>query len=374
MKDTTGVACRRGLDVVRPATGSTRAERAPYAPPVNRQSTDPTDLIDPADGVRLRATGVPAPDLAIEPEGYIVAADDGTRLHFLDWGTPADGSASAPGVVVLHGLARTAWSWTPVARRLAGVLHVVAPDGRGHGLSDAPTTGYDLATLADDALAVADASGILPGPTIVAGHGSGAIVAIETAARLGSGCAGLVLVDGGWDAADSDGPPTVDEWLRSIDEPPEVFASMTTFLADRAAFDPATWDADQERAARASVVELPAGRVVLVTRRHVLAAMGETLLAHDPLAELPRISAPIVALAARDDTGGARTAALDRARAAGRPAMTVASFPADGHDLVRYRAGIVAGAILDLAHAAGTRGAQPRAGDTWPDPGVPSRG
>jgi pimeloyl-ACP methyl ester carboxylesterase len=368
MKDTAGERDRRGL--------RDRPVPAAYAPPV-----DPRP-IDHADDTGGLAAAVAEPDPAAEPEGYIVAADDGTRLHFLDWGTPpgaigdppgarpvddADDADDAgrpsglPGVLLLHGLAGTAWSWAPVARRLAGILHVVAPDARGHGLSDAPTRGYDAATLAQDAIAVADASGILPGPIVVAAHGSGAIAGIEVASSLGDACAGLVLVDGGWDAADADEPPTLDEWLRSIEEPPEVLASMAAFLADRAGFDPATWDADAERAARASVVELPAGRVVPVTRSHVLAAMGETLLAHDPLAALPTVGAPIVALAARDDAEGARTAALDRARAAvraaGRPPMAVAVFPADGHDLVRYRPVAVAGAILDLARASGGRDA-----------------
>jgi pimeloyl-ACP methyl ester carboxylesterase len=321
----------------------------------------PTDV---ADEVRRGASSMPAGDPVVEPEGYLVGADDGTGLHFLDWGAPPEGLPGAPGVLLLHGLSRTAWSWAPVARRLAGTLRVVAADGRGHGLSDAPTRGYDATTLALDVAAVADASGLLPGPVIVAGHGSGAIVAIEVATRLGDACAGLVLVDGGWDVVDPDEPATVEGWMRSIEEPPEVLASMAAFLADRAAFDPATWDADQERAARASVVELPAGRVVLVTRRHVLASMGETLLAHDPLAALPAVSASIVALAARDDGDGARSAALERARSAvldaGRPAMRSASFPADGHDLVRYRPGAVAGAILDLVRDATVRDATVR--------------
>ena len=52
----------------------------------------------------------------------------------------------------------------------------------------------------------------------------------------------------------------VEEFLRGLDEPPEVMRSMAAFLADREAFDPATWDADQERAARATVVETHAGR------------------------------------------------------------------------------------------------------------------
>ena len=64
-------------------------------------------------------------------------------------------------------------------------------DLRGHGLSDAPTHGYDPETLAGDAVArpVIDASrrgsGEPPTRVVVVGHGFGAIVAAWAAARLG---------------------------------------------------------------------------------------------------------------------------------------------------------------------------------------------
>ena len=112
--------------------------------------------------------------------------------------TARSAAARAPGVLLIHGLSSTAWSWVSVARRLRAVRRTVALDLRGHGLSDAPTAGYDPVTLADDALAVADGSGLhATGTIVVVGHGFGAIVAAWTAARLGAACAGLVLVDGG---------------------------------------------------------------------------------------------------------------------------------------------------------------------------------
>ena len=332
---------------------------------------------------------VPLPDPHAEPSGFMVAADDGTRVHFLDWGEPdrmrpgpAGGSGTTggrgaggagvgdttPGVVLVHDIARTAWSWMPVARRLAGIARVVAPDLRGHGLSDAPHEGYDLATLAADAAAVAEGAGSLEpvavgrdkagaagSRVILAGHGFGAAVAAACAADLGERCAGLVLADGGWDDTDRLEGTTIDEWLRSVEEPPEVLASMAAYLADREAWDPGSWDADQERAARAAVVELPAGRVTSSARRHALTACGETLLAYDPAATLARVSAPIVALLARDDTEGFRNLALVRTAAAvaraGRPPLRFARFPAEGHDLVRYRPDEVAAAVLELAAA-----------------------
>ena len=77
-------------------------------------------------------------------------------------------------------------------------------DLRGHGLSDAPTEGYDPDTFAEDVLAVAEGSGLLEAPddrVVLAGHGFGAIVAAWAAASMGERCAGLVLVDGGWEVA-----------------------------------------------------------------------------------------------------------------------------------------------------------------------------
>jgi pimeloyl-ACP methyl ester carboxylesterase len=296
---------------------------------------------------------VPAADPSVEPEGFVVVVDPGDRIHFLDWGGPPD-SAQRPGVLLIHGVAQTAWVWTPIARRLRAGQPVVALDLRGHGLSDAPTSGYDEVALAEDVVAVADGSGLLAsGPVVLAGHGFGGVVAAWTAAALGDRCAGLVLVDGGWEDLTAATGQTPDEFLRTLDEPPEVLRSMTAFLADRAAFDPPTWDADQERAARATVVETHAGRVVPATRPHALAGAIHALFDYRPAAALAGVSAPIAALVAADDEEGGRRAALEDVQRAltraGRPAIRVASFPRDGHNLMRYRSAEVAAAILAVA-------------------------
>src|SRR4051812_40176298 len=36
----------------------------------------------------LDLSRVPAADSAAEPSGFVVETDDGTRIHFLDWGGP----------------------------------------------------------------------------------------------------------------------------------------------------------------------------------------------------------------------------------------------------------------------------------------------
>lgn len=296
----------------------------------------------------------PPPDPDAEPEGFVVVLEPNDRIHFLDWGGPTERDP-APGVLLIHGLGQTAWSWIAVARRLRRARRTVAMDLRGHGLSDAPTSGYEPETLADDILAVAEGSGLITTPDdriVIAGHGFGAIVAAWAAALFGEQCAGLVLVDGGWtDLAATTGQDP-DEFARTLDEPPEILRSMTAFLADRRAFDPGSWDADQERAARAAVVETHAGHVVPTTRPHVLGRSVEAMFDYRPTVVLPSIEAPIVALAAADDDERTADHALATAQAAldaaGRRPIRLARFPTDGHNLLRYRPREVAAAVLAL--------------------------
>jgi pimeloyl-ACP methyl ester carboxylesterase len=304
-------------------------------------------------------TTVPPPDPGAEPAGFVVEVAPGDRIHFLDWGGQV-----RPGVLLIHGLSNTAWSWAPVARRLRAARHVVAMDLRGHGLSDAPTSGYEPAGFAADVVAAAEGSGLLAAPgdrAVLAGHGFGAIVAAWAAVELGDRCAGLVLVDGGWESIEAASGMEVDEFLRTIDEPPEIMRSLAAFLADRAGFDRGTWDADQERAARATVVETHAGKVVPATRPHALQASVRAMFGYDPVSTLARIAAPVVALIAADDEVAGRARALGVASAARVAArldpIAVTPFAHDGHNLMRYRPEAVGAAILSVAEPDG--GPQP---------------
>ena len=266
---------------------------------------------------------------------------------------------AAPGVLLIHGLAGTAWGWTAVARRLRGAVRTVALDLRGHGLSDAPTTEYDPTTLSDDVVAVAEGSGLLDAaagragrPVVLVGHGFGGMVAAWAAAELGDRCAGLVLVDGGWQDVALETGTTPAEFLRDLAEPPEVLSSIDAYLDDRRSWDVASWDADEERAARATVVEVPAGHVVPAIRPHALERSVEAIFEYRPLETLATLDLPIVALVAVDDEDRAKEAALaelDSARrSAGLAAVDVARFPDSGHNLPRYRPAALAGAILRL--------------------------
>ena len=136
------------------------------------------------------------------------AAPDGSSSS----STPGDGSTSSTGAARAADARasssstaspQTAWVWAPVARRLRAARRTVALDLRGHGLSDAPTDdGYDLDTLGDDVVAVAEGSGLLDdaaGGTASCWSVTGSARSSRRGRPRGWGIAarGLVLVDGG---------------------------------------------------------------------------------------------------------------------------------------------------------------------------------
>jgi pimeloyl-ACP methyl ester carboxylesterase len=318
---------------------------------------------DDAPAPSLVALGVdgslaPSPDMSATPAGYLVTVDSAVRLHFLDWGGPSNPviatGPEVPTVALIHGIAQTSATWAPVARRLRAARHTLAMDLRGHGLSDSPTHGYDPDTLAGDVEAVVDAAageGEPPRRVVLVGHGFGAMVATWAAARLGDRCVGLVLVDGGWEDIAAANGLEPDEFLKAVEEPPEILRSMGAYLADRRAFDPASWDADQEAATRAAVVEVPAGKVVIGVRPHALAASVEAMFAYRPERDLAAVGSPIVALIAADPEG-IRTEAIEAVAEAIRrpdaPSIAVVDLRMAGHNLMRYRPAAVTAAILAL--------------------------
>ena len=315
--------------------------------------------------------GGPPPDLRAEPESLVVQMDTGERIHFLDWGGPAsasDAAAALPPVVLVHELSQTAWSWAPVARRLRGLTRTIAVDLRGHGLSEAPRTGYELESLGTDLLTVMTACGwgeAVNGPAaVIAGHGAlGAAVAATAAALEPDSVAGLAFVDGGWEELGEATGMSSAEYVAAVAEPPELLASMDVFLKDRRNFDPGAWDADQERAARAQVDQKPAGHVAFVARAMVVKMVVDAVFGFRPRDVVPWLAVPLlVAVAASgsadDETVRERRLALDdlvRARVAapgGGTPTRIATFTGSGHNLMRYRPDELSAelaALLDVA-------------------------
>jgi pimeloyl-ACP methyl ester carboxylesterase len=76
----------------------------------------------------------------------------GVRVH-----VALAGDEAAPPVVLLHGWPQHWWCFRAVIPALARSHRVIAPDLRGHGWSEAPSSGYAMEQLASDLLALLDA-------------------------------------------------------------------------------------------------------------------------------------------------------------------------------------------------------------------------
>jgi pimeloyl-ACP methyl ester carboxylesterase len=310
-----------------------------------------------------------------EPESLIVPTDTGVRLHYLDWGAPERPVDGLPALLLIHGLAGTAWAWAPICRRLCNMTRVLAMDLRGHGLSEAPRDGYELESLAYDALTVLAATGsggdVGGPPAAIAGHGLGAMVGATMAGVQPNSISALALVDGGWEDLWEATGQSAAEFERGLGDPPEVLSSMDAFLTDRREFDPSSWDPDQERAARATVDEKHAGHVAPVTRGFALRGCIEAMFSYRPAESLAPLSQPLLIAVAEsgsaDDEGQReRRLALDdvlrRRLELGLPPPAIERFAGAGHNLMRYRPAELSSALARLLRAAAT---SDRAPDGW---------
>ena len=94
-----------------------------------------------------------------------VITEDGTRIHFKDWGT-------GPAVVFSHGWPLQGDAWEDQMIFLASHgYRVIAHDRRGHGLSSQPWGGNDMDTYADDLATLLDALDIKEATLV--GHSTG---------------------------------------------------------------------------------------------------------------------------------------------------------------------------------------------------------
>jgi len=174
------------------------------------------------------ASGASAPAAQQAPRSPYVTARDGTKLFVQDWG-------SGQPVVFLSAWTFNSSTWgSQIAALNDKGFRCVAPDRRGHGRSELPSTGYDLDTLTDDVAAVIEARD-LRDVTLV-GFSMGTVEAVNYLARYGSDrIARLVLV-----------APTTPFLVKTEDNPDAVPKAMIEADTAAVARDFAKWIAANE--------------------------------------------------------------------------------------------------------------------------------
>jgi N-formylmaleamate deformylase len=123
------------------------------------------------------------------------AIANGIKVHYYRTG------GDKPPVVLSHGFSDNGLCWIRVAKALEKEYDLIMPDARGHGLSDAPQTGYDDQGRAADLAGLVEALK-LDKPALM-GHSMGASTTAMAAAQYPELARCIILEDPPWFSEDS---------------------------------------------------------------------------------------------------------------------------------------------------------------------------
>ncbi len=309
----------------------------------------------------------------IEPHSSFVDADD-VRLHYLEWNPTStvlpldavtsvlDSSDNIP-IVLLHGLSSTADTWRLVAKELCQLYPVIAFDLRGHGLSDKPDDGYELAAIAEEVICAMAKLGF--GQVAIVAHGWGARVALVLAARHPALVSHLILVDcphiepRHW-------PGMTRERFICEKSSEATYASLTSYL-DALHDEMSTfWSSDVEAIVCTYIRELPDGQVEELLRPEHQVKIRVSLWEDRALAYYGKLTCPVLLVPAADkprsneDLPERLEDADEFAAAKGQMAAQVARaiqhcsvlwMPATSHDIQLQRPQILAQSIINFLRA-----------------------
>jgi pimeloyl-ACP methyl ester carboxylesterase len=252
----------------------------------------------------------------------------GLKLHVVEHGLP-----EGEPIVFVHGWPDSWFSYSRVLELLPPSLRAITFDQRGFGDSDKPETGYAMAGMADDVVALLDALGI--GRAAVVGHSFGSIIARQAAIAHPERVSSLVLIGTGF-------PPSnpvlrdLQGSLRDLPDPiPVVFARDFQASTIHHPVPPEFFDRIVEES-----LKLPPRLWRLLIDR---------LLEHDDTRQLERITAPTLLLWGDQDALFSK-AEQERFMTA-LPAATLKVYEGTGHCPNWERPELVAADIL--AHVRG---------------------
>ena len=197
-----------------------------------------------------------------------------------------EGPDDAPVVVLAGSLGSSLEMWDPQVPVLAEHFRVVRYDARGHGRSPAPPGPYSFDDLADDALALLDRLGVARASFV--GLSLGGMTGMRLAAREPHRVDRLALL-----CTSAHLDATAGWAERAATVRAEGTAAVAQAVVSR-------WLSDRAREADPALVQRLEA-MVTGTSDEAYAACCDLLLALDLRADLPAISAPVLALAGADD-------------------------------------------------------------------------
>lgn len=160
----------------------------------------------------------------------------------------ADGPVGLPWLILVNGLATDVSLWAPQLDDLRRLRRVLRFDARGHGLSSCPASGFEIAHLADDVIALMDYLEISVAD--VAGISLGGMTALSLALSHPERVGALAVCNAratmpapareGWQrriaivrdsGIEAIAEPTLDRWFTNAADPQARAAARSMILA-----------------------------------------------------------------------------------------------------------------------------------------------
>ena len=226
---------------------------------------------------------------------------DALNIHYID------AAGGDPPIVALHGLSANAYCFGGlIAAGLSPEFRVVAPDLRGRGKTDKPTTGYTMPDHARDVIGLMDYLEL--DRIVLAGHSFGGYLAIYLAAKYPERVDKLIVMDAAITLN-----PRVGELIKpSLDRLSRVSASVDAYLeeARTAPHLVGYWDDAIEEFYRAEIQENADGTAQAATSASAI-AQAMAGLTREPWLELvAAVTQPALLLNAQGAYGPPGTPAL----------------------------------------------------------------
>ncbi|MBI4307615.1 MAG: alpha/beta hydrolase [Chloroflexi bacterium] len=272
------------------------------------------------------------------PESRFVRAN-GITIHYLDWG------GNGPPVLLCHATGFVSAVWSRLAAALVQCgFRPIAPDTRGHGLSDKPSSGYSWLIFAEDIRCFIEALA-LQQPIAIGHSAGGTSVALCEADHPGA-VGRAVLIDPvihlkhdqtfGRPQMLADGARRRRMVWASRGEMFESFQSRKPF---------ASWAKDLLRAyVDAGTRVLPDGRAELLCPGPIEAQIYESGMRLDPWPYLSRVRCPVLVIRGAQSETFTPTASE---KVAGLiPQCRLVTFPEAGHFVLMERPNDVAHEVL----------------------------
>jgi len=253
-----------------------------------------------------------------EPRDELIPLREVT-IHVVDW------PGGEPAVLAIHGTGGSAYAMTALAERLAPRHRFVALDLRGHGFSDKPPAGYDLAHHVEDIVQLLDVLD-LRRPALL-GFSAGGAIAAFVAGR--AALAGLILLEaviGDRAVVENAAAQMAPVIARLLGQ---RFGGFDAYLAAHRVQRPRySNEAERlvERFARLELAPLPDGTYRARPLRAAVEAEWASIMAADTLGALARVTCPVLIVQATQPFIGGRPYFTDTIIAAQRRAAPAAQL------------------------------------------------